>query len=223
MKVVITGASRGIGFEMVKQFLANGHQVMAISRNQDKLLELEQLGANTLAFDLTFEDFAPVIDAVKSFGKIDILINNAGALVNKPLSQMSNDDINYVYSVNVFSVIKLTRDLLSHFNNDAHVVNISSVGGVQGSVKFSGLSTYSSSKGAISILTECLAEEFKESSLRFNALALGAVQTEMLQEAFPDYQANTTAAEMANYIYRFATLDGKLYNGKILTVSSSAP
>lgn len=223
MKVVITGASRGIGFEMVKQFLTNGHQVMAISRNQDKLLELEQLGANTLAFDLTFEDFAPVIDAVKSFGKIDILINNAGALVNKPLSQMSNDDINYVYSVNVFSVIKLTRDLLSHFNNDAHIVNISSVGGVQGSVKFSGLSTYSSSKGAISILTECLAEEFKESSLRFNALALGAVQTEMLQEAFPDYQANTTAAEMANYIYRFATQDGKLYNGKILTVSSSTP
>ena len=223
MKVVITGASRGIGFEMVKQFLANGHQVMAISRNQDKLLELEQLGANTLAFDLTFEDFAPVIDAVKSFGKIDILINNAGALVNKPLSQMSNDDINYVYSVNVFSVIKLTRDLLSHFNNDAHIVNISSVGGVQGSVKFSGLSTYSSSKGAISILTECLAEEFKESSLRFNALALGAVQTEMLQEAFPDYQANTTAADMANYIYRFATQDGKLYNGKILTVSSSTP
>ena len=109
MNVVITGASRGIGFEMVKQFLANGHQVMAISRNQDKLLELEQLGANTLAFDLTFEDFAPVIDAVKSFGKIDILINNAGALVNKPLSQISNDDINYVYSVNVFSVIKLNE------------------------------------------------------------------------------------------------------------------
>ena len=223
MKVVITGASRGIGFEMVKQFLSNGHQVMAISRNQEKLLELEQLGANTLAFDLTAENFSPVIDAIKSFGKIDILINNAGALVNKPLSQMTNEDINYVYSVNVFSVIKLTRDLLVHFNNDAHIVNIGSVGGVQGSVKFYGLSTYSSSKGAITILTECLAEEFKESSLRFNALALGAVQTEMLKEAFPDYQANTTAAEMANYIYRFATQDGKLYNGKILTVSSSTP
>ena len=223
MKVVITGASRGIGFEMVKQFLSNGHQVMAISRNQEKLLELEQLGANTLAFDLTAENFSPVIDAIKSFGKIDILINNAGALVNKPLSQMTNEDINYVYSVNVFSVIKLTRDLLAHFNNDAHIVNIGSVGGVQGSVKFCGLSTYSSSKGSITILTECLAEEFKESSLRFNALALGAVQTEMLKEAFPDYQANTTAAEMANYIYRFATQDGKLYNGKILTVSSSTP
>lgn len=223
MNVVITGASRGIGFEMVKQFLANGHQVMAISRNQDKLLELKELGANILSYDLTAEDFAPVIDVVKSFGQIDILINNAGALINKPLSQITNEDINYVYNVNVFSVIKLTRDLLAHFNNDAHVVNISSVGGVQGSVKFSGLSTYSSSKGAISILTECLAEEFKESSLRFNALALGAVQTEMLQEAFPDYLANTSAVEMAKYIFRFATQDGKLYNGKILTVSSSTP
>jgi len=223
MKVVITGASRGIGFELVKYFLVNGHQVIAISRNQDKLLELEKLGANILAFDLTSEDFTPVIDVVKSFGDIDILINNAGALVNKPLSQMTNEDIKYVYNVNVFSVIKLIRDLLIHFKNDAHIVNISSVGGVQGSVKFSGLSTYSSSKGAISVLTECLAEEFKDSSLRFNALALGAVQTEMLQEAFPDYKANISSAAMANYIYRFSTMDGKLYNGKILTVSSSTP
>ena len=128
-----------------------------------------------------------------------------------------------VYNVNVFSIIKLTRDLLPHFSNDAHIVNISSVGGVQGSVKFPGLSVYSSSKGAISILTECLAEEIKENSIRFNALALGAVQTEMLREAFPDYEANISSKEMANYIYRFATQDGKFFNGKILTVSSSNP
>lgn len=223
MKAIITGASRGIGFEMAKKFLSNGHQVMAISRNRERLLDLEQLGANILPFDLTVNDFSPIIQHIKSFGKIDILINNAGALVNKPLSRMTNEDINYVYSVNVFSVIKIIRDLLPHFNNDAHIVNISSVGGVQGSVKFPGLSAYSSSKGAINILTECLAEEFKETSLRFNALALGAVQTEMLNEAFPDYQAKTSATEMANYIYRFATKDGKFFNGKILTVSSSTP
>jgi NAD(P)-dependent dehydrogenase (short-subunit alcohol dehydrogenase family) len=136
---------------------------------------------------------------------------------------MTNEDINHIYSVNVFSIIKLTRDLLPYFNKEAHIVNISSVGGVQGSVKFSGLSVYSSSKGAVSILTECLAEEFKDTSLSFNALALGAVQTEMLQEAFPEYQANTSAADMASYIYRFALQDGKLYNGRILTVSSSTP
>ena len=108
---------------------------------------------------MTANDFSLITNVVKSFGKIDILINNAGALINKPLSKMTNEDIKYVYSVNVFSIIKLIRDLLVHFNN-AHVVNISSVGGVKGSVKFSGLSTYSSSKGAVNILTECLAEEF---------------------------------------------------------------
>ena len=108
MKVVITGASRGIGFEMVKKFLANGHQVMAISRNQDKLLKLEKLGAITIAFNLINEDFSPIVDAVKLFGKIDILINNAGTIVNKPFSKMTNEDIQNVYSVNVFSVIKLS-------------------------------------------------------------------------------------------------------------------
>lgn len=223
MKVIITGASRGIGFEMVKHFLSNGHEVLAISRNADKLKALESLGAKVLPFDLLEDDFNPIVDAVKSFGKIDILINNAGALVNKPLSQITNDDLKQVYGVNVFSIIKLTRDLLPHYNTDAHIINISSVGGVQGSVKFTGLSVYSSSKGAVSILTECLAEEFKDTTLRFNALALGAVQTEMLQEAFPDYRANTTSEAMANYVYRFATQDGKLFNGKILTVSSSTP
>lgn len=223
MKVIITGASRGIGFEMVKHFLSNGHEVLAISRNADKLKALESLGAKVLPFDLLEDDFNPIVDAVKFFGKIDILINNAGALVNKPLSQITNDDLKQVYGVNVFSIIKLTRDLLPHYNTDAHIINISSVGGVQGSVKFAGLSVYSSSKGAVSILTECLAEEFKDTTLRFNALALGAVQTEMLQEAFPDYRANTTSEAMANYVYRFATQDGKLFNGKILTVSSSTP
>ena len=223
MKVIITGASRGIGFEMVKHFLSNGHEVLAISRNADKLKALESLGAKVLPFDLLEDDFNPIVDAVKSFGKIDILINNAGALVNKPLGQITNDDLKQVSGVNVFSIIKLTRDLLPHYNTDAHIINISSVGGVQGSVKFAGLSVYSSSKGAVSILTECLAEEFKDTTLRFNALALGAVQTEMLQEAFPDYHANTTSEAMANYVYRFATQDGKLFNGKILTVSSSTP
>ena len=223
MKVIITGASRGIGFEMVKHFLSNGHEVLAISRNADKLKALESLGAKVLPFDLLEDDFNPIVDAVKSFGKIDILINNAGALVNKPLSQITNDDLKQVYGVNVFSIIKLTRDLLPHYNTDAHIINISSVGGVQGSVKFAGLSIYSSSKGAVSILTECLAEEFKDTTLRFNALALGAVQTEMLQEAFPDYQANTTSEAMAKYVFSFATQDGKLFNGKILTVSSSTP
>ena len=125
--------------------------------------------------------------------------------------------------MNVFTPFRLLRDLLPYFSDQSHTVNISSVGGVQGSVKFSGLSAYSSSKGALTILTECLAEEFKETNHRFNALAIGAVQTEMLEKAFPGYKAPLSSQEMAKYIVRFALEDGIYYNGKILNVSSSTP
>lgn len=223
MKILITGASRGIGFESAKLFVASGHQVLAISRNADKLSELAKFGVTPFSFDLTTEDYTQLIEKVKSFGEIDVLINNAGVLVNKPFSEISNLDLLYIYKVNVFAPFRLVRDLSPYFSSQSHTVNVSSIGGVQGSVKFPGLSAYSSSKGALTILTECLAEEFKETKHRFNALALGAVQTEMLEEAFPDYQAPLSAQEMAKYLVRFALKDGLYYNGKVLNVSSSTP
>ncbi len=223
MNVVITGASRGIGFELVKCFLSNGHKVLAISRNEKQLQYLKDEGANTLAFDLSKTDFTPVCIELSKMGSIDALINNAGALVNKPFGQLTDAEIKYVFEVNVFSVFRLIREMLPYYTQKSHIINISSIGGVQGSVKFPGLSAYSSSKGALSILTECLAEEFKSTDLRFNALALGSVQTEMLQEAFPDFNATTSPSQMAQFIYNFATDSGLLFNGKILPVSSSTP
>lgn len=223
MKVLITGASRGIGFEAAKLFAADGHEVLAVSRNEAKLAELSVFGVTPFPFDLTLEDYSDLTDKVKAFGAIDVLINNAGALVNKPLLEITNEDLLYIYKVNLFAPFRLVRDLLPHFSNRSHTINISSVGGIQGSVKFPGLAAYSSSKGALTILTECLAEEFKETQHRFNALALGAVQTEMLQEAFPDYKAPLSAQEMAKYLVRFAVEDGVYYNGKVLNVSSSTP
>tara|TARA_Y100001933_G_C18910045_1_gene526319 strand:- start:351 stop:1022 length:672 start_codon:yes stop_codon:yes gene_type:complete len=223
MKIVITGASRGIGFESAKLFAASGHQVLAVSRNADKLSELAKYGVTPFSFDLTAEDYSDLIEKVKVFGEIDVLINNAGALVNKPFSEISNADLLHIYNVNVFTPFRLVRDLSHYFSSQSHTINISSIGGVQGSVKFPGLSAYSSSKGALTILTECLAEEFKETKHRFNALALGAVQTEMLEEAFPGYQAPLSAQEMAKYLVRFALEDGLYYNGKVLNVSSSTP
>jgi NAD(P)-dependent dehydrogenase (short-subunit alcohol dehydrogenase family) len=75
----------------------------------------------------------------------------------------------------------------------------------------------------LACLTECLAEEFKEKNIAFNCLALGAVQTEMLVEAFPGYKAPLTAEEMAEFIMSFS-LDGQKYlNGKIIPVSMSTP
>ena len=154
---------------------------------------------------------------------MDALIHNAGKLIHKPFLKTSYNDFLEVFNVNIFAVAELTKTMLPFFHTGAHVVAISSIGGIQGSMKFGGLSAYSSSKGAVITLMELLAEEYKSSGVSFNVLALGAVQTEMLKEAFPDYQANVSATEMASYIADFTLTGNKVYNGKVLQVSNSTP
>jgi 3-oxoacyl-[acyl-carrier protein] reductase len=223
MNIVITGASRGIGFELTKLFSKKGDTVLALARNVSELSNLNLPNVIPFQFDLLEQDYSPILQKIESWSGIDVIINNAGSLINKPFREISNQELNDVYQLNVFSPFRLIRDLFPYMSSDAHTVNISSVGGVQGSVKFPGLSAYSSSKGALAILTECLAQEFSQTNLRFNALALGAVQTKMLEEAFPGFQAQISPEQMAHYIYRFAVLDKDLYNGKVLSVSFSTP
>ena len=224
--IVITGTSRGIGFELVSIFTELGHNVLALSRDEKPIKEKNFENVKAFSFDITSEDShlkaeRYIIDEWDS--KVDILINNAGALLNKPFSDSKWEDFREVYNVNVFGVAEVTRKLLPFMNKESHVVNISSMGGIQGSMKFPGLAAYSSSKGAVLTLTELLAEEYKETGPSFNALALGAVQTEMLEEAFPGYEAPVTAKEMAQYIAEFSLTGHKLYNGKIMQVSNSTP
>ncbi|WP_299526600.1 SDR family oxidoreductase [uncultured Lutibacter sp.] len=223
--VIITGTSRGIGFELAQLFANKGYQVLALSRNSKPLENLSIKNITTISVDLSKEtDLKKVSEFVSTNWKtVDILINNAGKLMNKPFEKLTNSDFLEVFKVNVFSVAELTRQLIPFFKKGSHVVNISSIGGVQGSLKFPGLAAYSSSKGALITLTELLAEEYKEQGIAFNALALGAVQTEMLEEAFPGYKASVSANEMADYIYNFAISGNNYYNGKILQVSSTTP
>jgi NAD(P)-dependent dehydrogenase (short-subunit alcohol dehydrogenase family) len=223
--VVITGTSRGIGLELVKQFAAAGHQVLALSRNDKPCLDLQLKNVKTFSCDITLSDS---IDKAESYIKenwlqVDIIINNSGKLVHALFKEITAAMWQDIYNVNIFGVVNLTKVLLPFMPANGHVVNISSMGGVQGSVKFPGLSAYSSSKGALITLTEMLAEEYKESGPSFNVLALGAVQTEMLEEAFPGYKASLSAKEMAIYIMDFAINANKFYNGKIMQVSSSTP
>ena len=223
--VIITGTSRGIGFELVQVFAKAGHQVLALSRNEKPVNNLKLKNVTTFSFDLSNpNDYQKVDEFIKTkWEYVDVLIHNAGLLVNKPFSETTLEDFQYVYKANVFGVAEMTRKVIPFMKKEGHVVTISSMGGVQGSMKFPGLSAYSSSKGAVITLTELLAEEYKETGPSFNVLALGAVQTEMLQEAFPDYQAPITALEMANYIFDFALNGQKYYNGKLLQVSNSTP
>lgn len=223
--IIITGTSRGIGLELVKLFAAAGHSVLALSRNETPVTQLKLQNCTAFSCDITLEeDIQKVSQFVKEHWKqVDVLINNSGFLVNKPFSEISLQDFKYSYEVNVFGVAAITQAVLPFMNKNGHVVNISSMGGIQGSMKFPGLSSYSSSKGAVITLTELLAEEYKETGPSFNVLALGAVQTEMLEEAFPGYEAPLTAVEMAEYIMQFSLTGHKMYNGKILQVSSSTP
>lgn len=221
--IIITGTSSGIGFELVNIFSKKNHRVLALSRDNSKLRELKLDGVDAIDFDLNHNDYEKINEFLKKAEKIDILINNAGYLVNKPFKETTLEDFQMVYSTNVFSVAMLIKNTIDFMESGSNVLNISSIGGVQGSVKFPGLSAYSSSKGALNILTEMLAEEYKDRGIHFNSLALGSVQTKMLEKAFPNFTASTSALEMAEYIYNFSTNGYRLMNGKVISVSSTTP
>ncbi len=222
-KLIITGCSRGIGLELARQSAEAGHGVLALTRNVQPLDGLHP-GLKYLSLDLSaFTSSGELEDFLADWGPADALIHNAGRLVHKPFMELSHEELDEVYQVNVLGVARLTQQLLPHLKKDGHVVGVSSMGGVQGSAKFAGLSAYSSSKAALIGFIELWAEEFKETGPSFNALALGAVQTEMLAEAFPGYQAPITAGQMAAYILDFALNGHHLYNGKVLEVSKSVP
>ncbi|MFO8088017.1 MAG: SDR family oxidoreductase [Bacteroidales bacterium] len=233
MNIIVTGASRGIGYELVKWFARQGkHNILALSRNKSKLqnlqLEATKDGSSrvfVLPFDLVNESFQddllPFIRA--HLPRVDVLVNNAGLLINKAIEDSSDDDFDRQFDVNIKGPFKLVRGLHEMFSENAHIVNITSMGGYQGSMKFPGLGIYSASKAAVAVFTEALAEEWKDRKVFVNALALGAVQTEMLSEAFPQMTVDTQPADMAAYIGDFALNGHHFFNGKILPVTNSTP
>jgi short-subunit dehydrogenase len=228
MNIVITGCSRGIGLELVKLF-SQQHNVYCLTRNIDPIEKYKnEVGDSNrikfLHFDFESLNTIELNSFLNIENGIDVLINNAGYLVNETFGQVSESNLRRMYEVNVLGPFRLMQIVIPLLREDnSHVISIGSMGGVQGSVKFPGLSAYSSSKGGMSILTECLAEEYKESNIKFNCLALGAVQTEMLNEAFPGYEASVSAKEMAQYIYGFALNGSRFINGKVISVSNSTP
>jgi NAD(P)-dependent dehydrogenase (short-subunit alcohol dehydrogenase family) len=224
--IIITGAGKGIGFELAKYFAGlNGYRVIGLSRNIDQLKTFQTKNLISVSVDLAAPDASKTINELIELHSLKpgILINNAGLLINKPFVQLQPEDFDRLFATNVKAAFILTQQLMPHFRPNAHIVNIGSMGGFQGSAKFAGLSLYSASKGALSILSECLAEELKDTGIAVNCLALGAAQTEMLQQAFPGYKAPVTASEMASFIAEFAINGNRYFNGKILPVSLSTP
>ncbi|TNE53636.1 MAG: SDR family oxidoreductase [Bacteroidetes bacterium] len=225
-QIIVVGASRGIGLKLVELLAENQeNHILALSRNQKGMEKLlEHPNVECAHFDLGGDSVKQQLtELTKNLDRVDVLINNAGKLVNKPFPELQRADFLESYQVNLFGVMETVQALLPKMEQGCHIVNISSMGGFQGSIKFPGLTAYSGSKAALCNFTELFAEEYKESQIRMNCLCLGAVQTEMLEEAFPGYQAPLSAEEMAAYISWFALQGGRYFNGKILPVSLSTP
>jgi short-subunit dehydrogenase len=236
MNCIITGASRGIGAALARELARkNVSRILIASRNESSLNSLKNslneqypdTDVLVLPVDLSSDKDTGrlVVFAAEHMDRLDLLINNAGAMVKKPFDQSLSVDIESVFRVNYFAPSLLISRLMPLLlrSERAHVVNIGSMGGMQGTKKFPGLAHYSASKAALAVLTECLAEEYKSTSIHFNCLALGAAQTEMLSEAFPGYRAPVSAKEMADFIADFALQGARLFNGKILPVALSTP
>ncbi|MEM9823965.1 MAG: SDR family oxidoreductase [Bacteroidota bacterium] len=231
MNVIITGTSRGIGLALSQKFLEQPeHQVIALSRNITPLQTLAQSlhqeqRLKIAAFDLATYEHAQLMSILDHWDRVDLLINNAGALIHLPFREMNLQQWKQIFEVNLFAPVRLIQDVLPFMEKSeaAHIVNIGSMGGIQGSVKFPGMSAYSASKAALASLTECLAEELKKDNIRVNCLCPGAVNTEMFREAFPDFTAPVESKDMADFIYQFAVQGHRLFNGKVLPISSSTP
>lgn len=233
MNIIITGASKGIGRALTLQMASDtNNQIIAIARNQKQLFELQQAcqhrNVHALSFDLArlHNQSDKLFELINSrFEHVDILINNAGSLLNKPFTDSSSDEVLELFKTNYLAPSELIRILLPLLggNEPSHVVNIGSMGGFQGSGKFAGLSHYSASKGALAILTEVLALELKKQRIFCNCLALGAVQTDMLALAFSGYNAPLKPEQMAEFIANFAFSGHHFFNGKVLPVSLSTP
>lgn len=227
-KIIITGASKGIGYSTALKLAQKNNHVFAVARskkNLNKLTSESFAGKITpIVADLTLEKgIETIFSSLKDFQSIDVLINNAGTLINKPFMETSIDDWLYQFNVNVLASVRLIKALKEKLKKGSHIVNISSMGGFQNSSKFPGLAAYSSSKGALTILSECLSTEFFGDGIAVNCLCLGAVQTKMLEEAFPGYQAPTNPDEMGSFIAHFALSAHSFFNGKVLPVALNNP
>jgi NAD(P)-dependent dehydrogenase (short-subunit alcohol dehydrogenase family) len=229
MNIIITGASSGVGFEAVIELALSGkHKVLALARSQEKLERLLDIAHNlnpesviyAVAFDYhSLQQFI----AANFDNRVDVLINNAGVLINKPFTELLETDFVEMLQSNFMGHVRMIQGVINLMPQGSHIVNIGSMGAYQGSAKFSGLSAYSASKAALHTLTECLAQEFEKNDVKVNCLALGSAQTEMLEKAFPGYESPVMAFQMGKYIADFAVSGHQFFNGKVLPVALSTP
>lgn len=235
--VLITGASAGIGEALAIEIQKYSPKSMILlSRSSEKLMLLKNkmmdlpnnhTQIEVISVDITDENHLnKALEQIKNqFKEIHILINNAGYLVNKLFLEQDKEDLNRQFYVNYIAPSLIIKGLFPLINSSEHarIMNISSMGGYQGSSKFSGLSHYSASKGALAVLSECLAVEFQEFNINVNAIALGAINTQMLRAAFPTYQAPLEADELAEFVCNILNSRKMAFNGQVIPLALNNP
>lgn len=231
MNIIVTGGTRGIGMQAALAFAEDeSNRVLIIGRDKDAIELVKEASSHNNIEGVEY-DLSKLQSSGKElilligdyFGAIDILVNNAGFLVNRRFDAITEEETRKTMETNFFAPLFLIRLLLPMFNSGSHIVNIGSMGGFQGSSKYPGLSVYSASKAALACLSESLAGELKDYGISVNCLAPGAVQTDMLAEAFPGFKAPVTARDMGRFISNFAINGHKLINGKVIPVAGSNP
>jgi NAD(P)-dependent dehydrogenase (short-subunit alcohol dehydrogenase family) len=231
MNIIVTGGSGGIGREVVLSLSEDkDNQILVTGRNELTLKELlvrsrnENVSFMTMDISRISEEKEPVVDQIYNrFSKVDILINIAGLLVVSDFMKVAETDARNMMDTNFFGPAAFIRLLVPLMPAGSHIVNITSMGGFQGSSKYRGLSYYSASKAALSCLSECLAVELTGSGISVNCLALGSVHTEMFENAFPGFKAPLGPKEIAEFISYFALNGNRFFNGKVLPVAVSNP
>ena len=200
----ITGASRGIGALIAEAALADGNAVVAAGRNVAAIVERlgESAALLPVALDVTDETQAraAVQQAVEKFGRVDVLVNNAGFGLLGAVEESADKDVRRMYDTNVFGLLNVTRAVLPTLRaqRSGHVINISSIGGYRGSA---GFGVYSSTKFAVEGITEALHAELKPLGIHATVIEPGYFRTDFLDgsslvvapEVIADYDASAGA------------------------------
>ena len=201
----ITGASRGIGAEIAKAALAAGDRVAATARDPKSITDsfAPSDALFPVALDVTNEASvaAAIARTIERFGRIDVLVNNAGYGVLGAIEETSGDEVRKVYETNVFGLLAVTRAALPQLRKQrsGHILNLSSVGGY--SASGAGFGVYCSTKFAVEGLSESLAVELAPLGIKVTIIEPGYFRTEFLE--------SKSVVEMKTVIADYAETSGK--------------
>lgn len=232
---IITGGSRGIGFETAKIFSENGATVVITSKNNQGLKEASNQLTNVfpISADITSEsEVKRVVDTtIEKFGRLDILVNNAGVLPKiKQLHEISENEWNEVLNVNLNGQFRFTKFAIPYLQKTSGtIVNVSSDAGLKAYEGFNA-DAYSASKAALIVLTKCWSLEYAKDRIRVNCVCPGVVDTDMTKpflktEKDRDFMDNDhpigrigKPTDVANSILFLASEDSSWTTGAILPV-----